>query len=132
MSMKLQDDCTPVALYARVSSDRQDVDLSVSAQLRALRDYAEKHDYLVALAPQTRPVANAPGRDGIPFRRWARPREMPPGETAGRRKYQRGLRPQLASVPRSNARRLPSRSQTVREWPEPQSQAPFQPSLAMP
>ena len=48
MSMKLQDDCTPVALYARVSSDRQDVDLSVSAQLRALRDCAEKHDYLVA------------------------------------------------------------------------------------
>ena len=27
---------TPAALYARVSSDRQDVDLSVSAQLRAL------------------------------------------------------------------------------------------------
>ena len=39
---------TPVALYARVSSDRQDVDLSVSAQLRALRDYAEKKGYLVA------------------------------------------------------------------------------------
>ncbi len=34
---------TPVALYARVSSDRQDVDLSVAAQLRALRDYAEKN-----------------------------------------------------------------------------------------
>ena len=34
---------TPVALYARVSSDRQDVDLSVSAQLRALRDFAEKN-----------------------------------------------------------------------------------------
>ena len=41
-------DMTPVALYARVSSDRQDVDLSVAAQLRALRDYAEKNDYLVA------------------------------------------------------------------------------------
>ena len=27
-------DLTPVALYARVSSDRQDVDLSVSAQIR--------------------------------------------------------------------------------------------------
>ena len=40
-------DLTPVALYARVSSDRQDVDLSVAAQLRALRDYAEKNDYLV-------------------------------------------------------------------------------------
>ena len=41
-------DLTPVALYARVSSDRQDVDLSIAAQLRALRDYAEKHGYLVA------------------------------------------------------------------------------------
>ena len=37
-----------MALYARVSSDRQDVDLSVSAQLRALRDYAERNGYLVA------------------------------------------------------------------------------------
>ena len=27
-------DPTPAALYARVSSDRQDVDLSISAQLR--------------------------------------------------------------------------------------------------
>ncbi len=41
-------DLTPAALYARVSSDRQDVDLSIAAQLRALRDYAEKHGYLVA------------------------------------------------------------------------------------
>ena len=48
MNMKLQDDYNPVALYARVSSDRQDVDLSVSAQLRALRDYAQKNGYLVA------------------------------------------------------------------------------------
>ena len=40
-------DLTPAALYARVSSDRQDVDLSVAAQLRALRDYAEKNGYLV-------------------------------------------------------------------------------------
>ncbi|MDE2715474.1 MAG: recombinase family protein [Chloroflexota bacterium] len=37
----------PVALYARVSSDRQDVDLSVAAQLRALRDYAGKNGYVV-------------------------------------------------------------------------------------
>ena len=29
-----------VALYARVSSDKQDIDLSISAQLRALREYA--------------------------------------------------------------------------------------------
>ena len=39
---------TPAALYARVSSDRQDVDLSVAAQLRALRDYAKANDYVVA------------------------------------------------------------------------------------
>ena len=41
-------DYIPAALYARVSSDRQDVDLSVAAQMRALRDYAEKNGYLVA------------------------------------------------------------------------------------
>ena len=41
-------DLIPAALYARVSSDRQDVDLSVSAQLRALRDYAQRNGYLVA------------------------------------------------------------------------------------
>ena len=45
MSERLE--LTPVALYARVSSDRQDVDLSVTAQLRALRDYADKNSYLV-------------------------------------------------------------------------------------
>ena len=38
---------TPVALYARVSSDRQDVDLSVAAQPRALRDHAEKNGQVV-------------------------------------------------------------------------------------
>ena len=46
--MKSQLILLPAALYARVSSDRQDVDLSVAAQLRALRDYAEKNGYLVA------------------------------------------------------------------------------------
>ena len=46
--MNQNTDYTPVALYARVSSDRQDVDLSVAAQLRALRDYARKNGYLVA------------------------------------------------------------------------------------
>ena len=40
-------DYTPAALYARVSSDRQDVDLSVAAQLRALRDHAQKNGYIV-------------------------------------------------------------------------------------
>ena len=48
MNEKHREDYTPAALYARVSSDKQDVDLSVSAQMRALRDYAEKNDYLVA------------------------------------------------------------------------------------
>ena len=40
-------DYTPAALYARVSSERQDVDNSVAAQLRALRDYAAKNGYMV-------------------------------------------------------------------------------------
>ena len=34
--MSKNNDLTPVALYARVSSDRQDVDLSVAAQLRGI------------------------------------------------------------------------------------------------
>ncbi len=46
--MNHQSDAVPAALYARVSSDRQDVDLSVAAQLRALRDYAERNGYVVA------------------------------------------------------------------------------------
>ena len=46
--MKHAEPLTPAALYARVSSDRQDVDLSVSAQLRALRDYAKANGYSVA------------------------------------------------------------------------------------
>ena len=47
MNTKQKEDFTPVALYARVSSDRQDVDLSISAQLRALRDHAKKYNHLV-------------------------------------------------------------------------------------
>jgi len=35
------------AIYARVSSDRQDVDLSISAQLKALREYAARNGYAV-------------------------------------------------------------------------------------
>jgi len=35
------------AIYARVSSERQDVDLSISAQLRALREYAQKNGHYV-------------------------------------------------------------------------------------
>ncbi len=46
-TMNFRTDYTPAALYARVSSDRQDVDNSVAAQLRALRDYAEKNGYTV-------------------------------------------------------------------------------------
>ena len=34
-------------IYARVSSDSQDVDLSISAQVRALREYAVKNGYEV-------------------------------------------------------------------------------------
>ena len=45
--MSKNTDLMPAALYARVSSDRQDVDLSVAAQLRALHDYADKNGYLV-------------------------------------------------------------------------------------
>ena len=48
MKKKYLQPLTPAALYARISSDRQDVDLSVSAQLRALKDYAKANDYSVA------------------------------------------------------------------------------------
>ena len=73
-------DPTTAALYARVSSDRQDVDLSISAQLRALRDYAEKNNYLVvreyideaesgrvADRPQFRQMLDAASGDDAPF-----------------------------------------------------------------
>ena len=40
-------DKTPPALYARFSSYKQDVKLSVAAQLRALRDYVCSNGYLV-------------------------------------------------------------------------------------
>ncbi len=71
---------TPAALYARVSSDRQDVDLSVAAQLRALRDYAEKNGYVVAREyideaesgriadrPQFRRMLDEAGKPEAPF-----------------------------------------------------------------
>ena len=48
MKKKQLQPLTPSALYARVSSDRQDVDLSVSAQLRALKEYAKANGYSVA------------------------------------------------------------------------------------
>ena len=43
----MQDISRKAAIYARVSSDRQDVDLSISAQLRALRDYARNNSYVI-------------------------------------------------------------------------------------
>ena len=80
MNTKVQVDPTSAALYARVSSDRQDVDLSVSAQLRALRDYAEKNGYVVAREyvdeaesgrvadrPQFRQMLDEASRPNAPF-----------------------------------------------------------------
>ncbi len=55
--IEIQEDCikkkhlqplTPAALYARVSGDRQDVDLSLSARLRAHRDFDKTNGYSVA------------------------------------------------------------------------------------
>ena len=79
--MSERHDYTPVALYARVSSDRQDVDLSVAAQLRALRDYAESNGYIVAREyvdeaesgriadrPQFRRMLDEAARPEAPFR----------------------------------------------------------------
>jgi len=36
-----------VVLYARVSSERQDIDLSISAQLKAMREYAQRNGHTV-------------------------------------------------------------------------------------
>lgn len=36
-----------VAAYARVSSEKQDIDLSISAQLKALREYASRNGHIV-------------------------------------------------------------------------------------
>ena len=78
--MSNKHDATPAALYARVSSDRQDVDLSVAAQLRALREYAQKNGYLVvrefvdeaesgriADRPQFRKMIDEASRPNSPF-----------------------------------------------------------------
>lgn len=40
-------DFKKVAIYARVSSERQDIDLSITAQLKALREYASRNGYYV-------------------------------------------------------------------------------------
>ncbi len=78
--MSKKKDLMPAALYARVSSDRQDVDLSVAAQLRALRDYAEKNGYLavreyvdeaesgrIADRPQFRTMLDEASKPDAPF-----------------------------------------------------------------
>ncbi len=80
LSRNDQNDLTPAALYARVSSERQDVDLSVAAQLRALRDYAAKNGYAVACEyvdeaesgriadrPQFRRMLDDAGKPEAPF-----------------------------------------------------------------
>ncbi|AQU05286.1 serine recombinase [Dehalococcoides mccartyi] len=43
----MDNDNKKVAIYARVSSDKQDVDLSISAQLKAIREYAKNNGYEV-------------------------------------------------------------------------------------
>src|SRR3990170_1160045 len=46
LTLKLREgEMMKAAIYARVSSESQDVDLSISAQLRAIRDYAAKNGY---------------------------------------------------------------------------------------
>ena len=64
---------TPAALCARVSGDRQDVDLSVAAQLRAMRDYARNNGYSVA-------------REYVDEAEWQnrRPPPVPPDDRRGR------------------------------------------------
>ncbi len=67
-------------LYARVSSDKQDVDLSISAQLKALREYAARNKYVVvkefvdqaesgrtAYRPQFREMISLAKRNEKPF-----------------------------------------------------------------
>ena len=78
---ELHDHPTPAALYARVSSDRQDVDLSVAAQLRALRDHADRNGYVVvgeyvdeaesgrvSDRPEFQKMLDAAGKPDAPFR----------------------------------------------------------------
>ncbi len=69
--MSERHDPTPAALYARVSSERQDVDLSIAAQLRALRDYADKNGYLVARIadrPEFRKMIDEAAKPNAPFK----------------------------------------------------------------
>ncbi len=74
-------DHIPAVLYASVSSDKQDMDLSVAAQMRGLRDYAHKDGYIVAREyvdeaesgriadrPEFRKMIDAAGKANAPFR----------------------------------------------------------------
>ena len=79
--MKQYQPPTPAALYARVSSDRQDVDLSVAAQLRALpglrqeaNGYSVAREYVdeaesgrIADRPQFRQMIDEGGKATAPF-----------------------------------------------------------------
>ncbi len=69
---------TPSALYARVSSDRQDMNPYVAARLRALRGYAKANGYSIAREyvaesgriadrPQFRKMIDEGGRATAPF-----------------------------------------------------------------
>ena len=65
-------------IYARVSSERQDVELSISAQLRALRDYAHRSNYeiyreFVDEAESGRSVARPAFKDMIRLARGKQP-----------------------------------------------------------
>ena len=96
--MKERQSPIPVALYARVYGDGQDVGLSVADQLSALRDYANGNDYAVvreyADETETQKITSSPqfhrmvaeaGRTGAPFREiliWGSSRLPRPGERA--------------------------------------------------
>ena len=79
--MRNQPNPVPAALYARVSSDRQDVDLSVAAQLRALRNYAAQHDYVVVREyvdeAESGRVADRPEFRKMLDARWPSPSALP-------------------------------------------------------
>ena len=79
--MSERHDYTFVALYTRVSSYRQDVDLSVSAQMRALRDcdgktgtsspastWTEAESGHIAGRPEFRRMIGAASKTDAPFR----------------------------------------------------------------
>lgn len=96
--MKERQSPIPVALYARVYRDRNDVELSVADQLSALRDYANGNDYAVVReytdetenpeinsSPQFHKMVAEAGRTAPPFREilfWGSSRLPRQGEQA--------------------------------------------------